>query len=202
VKRLLWVSALLLLVGCAGMKMPFSDSDHRHMRKMIKTAHTETNTDCISFSAFQKVGQELENQHINFLSSGDSAAALNRAQVVLALGKDCQERIKGLTTEEVKFQLFGSLQTIPNAEQLKYLGGVLFEFEDAITHSGLRPTFHLESVSSGPLRGLAAVYRLDSGQVLHLNYFGTDNVDKRELDWPLLEFLGLVAKQGSEAIIP
>jgi hypothetical protein len=202
VKRLLWVSALLLLAGCAGTTLPFSDSDHRHMRKMIETSHNETNTDCISFSAFQKVGQELENQHINFLSSRDPSQALNRAQVVLSLGKDCQERVKGLTTEEVKFQLFGSLQTIPNAEQLQYLGGVLFEFEDTTTDSGLRPTLHLEQVSSGPLRGLVAIYRLDNGQVLHLNYFGTDNVDKRSLEWPLLEFFGFVAEAGSKAIIP
>jgi hypothetical protein len=184
------------------MRIPFSDSKDRHLRKMIRTSDNETNTDCISFSAFQKVGQELEAQHIRYLSSKDEASSLNRSQVALALGEKCQERIKSLKTEDVKLQLFGNLQTIPNPDRLQMLGGLLFEYENTHTLSGLRPTFHLEQNSNGPLRGLVAIYQLEDGKVLHLLYFGTDNVDRRTLEWPLLEFFGFIAESGSKAIIP
>lgn len=201
-RKLLWVSVLLLLVGCAGMKVPFSDSEERHLRKMIKTSDHETNTDCIGFQAFQAVARRLESQHVHFLGSKNVSDSLTRGWVVSSLGDTCTDRIKGLTTDEVRFQLFGGLQTIPNPERLQYLGGILFEYEQTLVFSGLRPTFHLEQNSSGPLRGLVAIYNLETGQVLHFVYSGTDNVDKRELTWPLLEFLGLVAKAGSDAIVP
>lgn len=202
----LLIPALLLLTGCAGMKLPFGEE--RFARGMIETERTETNSDCISFEAFRMVGQALEAQHIRFLSNRNvldlvpGASALTHAQVAEALGQTCQERIRGLTTDEVRFQLFGGLQNIPNPERLQYLGGILFEFEDTVTDSGLRPSLHLEQIRSGPVRAVVAIYSLEDGQVLHFNYFGTDNVDKRTLDWPLLEFFGFAAQAGAGAITP
>lgn len=195
-------ATLFLLSGCAGTTLPFSGSDHRYLRKMIQTSHDETNTDCISFGTFREAALYLEAAHVKFLASHDPSAQLTRLDVETALGAPCQERVKGLTTDEVKFQLFGGLQTIPNAERLQHLGGIFFAFEDTTKDSGLRPTLHLEQVQQGPLRGVVAIYDLETGRVIHYNYTGTDNVDRRTLDWPLVEFFGFVAEGAAGSVGP
>ena len=194
-RQLLMMFTLIsFLFGCAGVKLPFSDSDHRYARKMITTSHDEHNTDCINLVQLKQVGAILEAQHIGFLKSHNPTDALTREEVEVALGTHCQSQTKSLNTDEVRFWLFGNLQNIPNPDQLKYLGGVLFEYEDTETDSGLRPTFHLEQVETGPVRGIVAIYNLENGQVIHFNAFGADDVDKHTLEWPLVEFFGFVAK--------
>jgi len=194
----------LSIMACAGMEVPFSSSDHRIARSMIKTSDNEANTDCISFETFKMVGQTLEAAHIRYLSNENDVSypALTRNQVTTLLGVECEERITNLTTEEIKYQLFGGLQSIPNPERLQRLGGILFKYRDTHTLSGIRPTLHLEEKSNGPLRGLVAIYNLENGQVLHLVYSGTDNVDTTDLTWAVLKFFGVIAKSASKAVSP
>jgi hypothetical protein len=161
---------------------------------MITTSHDEHNTDCIDLPEIRQLSKTLEDQHVHFLGTRSDSDALTRSQIQTALGKHCESQAKSLTTDEIRFWLFGDLQNIPSPDRLQYLGGILFEYEDTITDSGLRPTLHLEQVETGPVRGMVAIYSLENGRVLHYIAFGTDNVDKRTLEWPLLEFFGFLAK--------
>lgn len=196
-KLLVMFTTLLFLSGCAGMSVPFKEE--RFARKMIQTSHDEKNTDCITLSDFKSVSEALEAQHVRFLASEDSSQALTKDAVEAGLGHDCRKRVKSLTTDEVRLALFGNLNDIPNADRLQLLGGILFEFEDTTTDSGVRPTFHIEQIQRGPERALVVVYTLEDGKVLHLNYSGTDNVDKRTLNWIVAKFFGDVAKSTAKA---
>lgn len=196
--RKLILVTILLLTGCAGFTVPFTD--HKTMRWMFKADHDTLNADCIEKPQLAAIAGFLEQRHLDYLRK--ETEAVNVKEFKESLGTTCEPLLVGLTTTQIQTELFGTSAVIPNPEKLRELGGLLFIYQDILTDAGLLPTFHLEREYTGPDRRLVAIYQLTDGQIIHLQYSGKDNVSRRSLHWPVVEFFGLVIKQGADAVVP
>jgi len=196
--RYMILLALISLCSCAGFRVPFTE--HHTMRWMFESGHDTLNSDCIEMSQLRAVAGYLNNRHIGFLNSKNERSALDVAEFKASIGSKCDPVLVGLTTGQIQTELFGTSQNIPNPEKLRELGGLLFEYQDITTDSGLRTTLHLEQEWKGPERRLVAIYRLVDGKIIHFQASGKDNVDRRKIQWPVTEFFGFVLKEGAGAI--
>lgn len=197
-KRTALCAIAYLTLGCAGFTVPFTD--HRAARWMFESGHDTLNSDCIEMSHLRAVAGYLERRHLGFLNSKNEQDALDVHEFKTVLGAACEPVIVSLTTNQLQTELFGTAQNIPHPEKLRELGGLLFEYEDVTTDSGLRLTFHLEQEYKGPKRRLVAIYRLMDGKIIHYQYAGKDNVDQRKISWPVVEFFGFMMKEGAESV--
>ena len=180
-----WLALMLCLLttACAGAKIPFTE--HRAFRYLIQSSRKEINSKCLSLEEFSKAATTLDSLHLNHRKNQE---IFLKEQFLVVIGEGCSKRLVQLTPGEIKNELYGDLQQINDPEVLKSLGGMVLYYEDVVVHSGVRPTFHLESNHSGPKRKLVIVYKLDTNEVIHFGYTGTDNVDEKDLYWPMAEF--------------
>lgn len=186
----------LLTVSCAGAKIPFTDA--RVSRFLIQTSRKEINSKCLTREELSKTAEILETLHLNHRK--DQSVFL-KDQFLVTLGEECSKRLIQLTTGEIKTELYGDLQSIKDPESLKSLGGMVLYYEDVVVHSGIRATLHLERNHSGPKRRLVIIYNLDTNEIVHYNYTGTDNVDEKDLDFPITEFLSEIFKNLGKLVI-
>ena len=194
-KTVLSITLLLtILSGCAGLGLPFTD--YRLGEFLIESNRKEKNSTCTDLGTLNKATVGLETQHLTYLQTQDDTDAVTADQVKAALGEECQTRFTRLSTPQIKTELFGDIQTISDSSKLRELGGIAFEFQNTVNHSGIEPTLHLRRRTEGPQRRLVAIYKLNDGKVIHFNYSGTDNVDTKSRFWPIQEFFSLVIKGG------
>jgi hypothetical protein len=172
------------------------------MRWLITADHDTLNSDCIEKQQLRAIAIFLEQRHLEFLRSRNEQEALDVKEFKESLGSSCSLVIVGLTTSQIQTELFGTSSVIPNPEKLRELGGMLFEYQDIRADAGVRPTLHLEKEYTGPNRRLVAVYKLTDGKVIHFQYSGVDNINRRSLHWPVMEFFSFVIKEGADAVIP
>ena len=128
--------------------------------------------------------------------------AIVASELLELIGSECRKRLTKLSTPKIKTELFGDVQTITNSSKLRELAGISFEYVDIATESGIELSLHLNRRQQGPKHRLVAIYRLKDDKVIHFNYSGTDNVDKKSRDWPIKEFLGLAIDTGTRIVVP
>jgi len=148
----------------------------------------EQNSTCTDLATMNMVAAELEARHLAYLRSKDDVDALDSEFFLSALGEKCTPRYSRLSVPQIKTELFGDVQTITDSGKLRELGGLAFDFENVRTKGGIEATLHIRRASKGPDHRMIAIYRLVDGKVIHYNYSGTDNVDKKSRAWPLDQF--------------
>ncbi len=195
---------LLTSSGCSGLGLPFTD--FRLGRWEIESSRIERNSGCTNLESLAAFAEALENQHLLYIRTKSNTDALVAADIFGHLSQECQGRMRKLSIPEIKTELFGDVQILSDATKLTGLGGIAFDYTDVRTKSGIEPTLHLNSHQKGPRRRLVAIYRLEDDRVIHFNYSGIDNVDKKKRIWPIREFLvltlGLGMEVGAKAITP
>lgn len=192
------ILVLLLNMGCAGFPLPFTE--RRAFNFPVESSHKEVNSDCISLDRLNTTLSAWEKQHLEFIRTKNQTDAIPVENLKSSLGENCQERWEQLSVPGIKTSLFGDLQSIPNADKLRELGGVVFSFRNVSSLSGIESTLHLRTHSSGPRKELVVIYRLEDKRVLHFNYSGTDNLNEKNRRWPIDEFLGILFGTASKAI--
>jgi len=148
------------------------------------------------------VANALEARHLAYLRTKDADIAISAEELESSLGEKCKVRFVKLSTPEIKTELFGDIQTIKDSDKLRELGGLAFEFQDVLTRSGIHFSLHLGHATKGPKRRMVAIYSLENDKVIHYNYSGTNNVDRKSRSWPVREFFGAMVGIGMKAIIP
>lgn len=196
--RLTAILCLVLLTGCAGFGLPFTE--RRAFDFPIESSRSERNSDCTTLTHLNAVSAAWEQQHLKYIRTKDETDAIPVESLIISLGEGCKERWRNLAIPDIKTELFGDIQTISDSSKLRELGGVLFTMKDVSTLSGIEATMHIRARSSGPDRRLVAIYRLADDRVIHFNYSGTDNVDGRSRRWPIEEFFGAAFGVGVKAI--
>lgn len=198
-----WSMILLVLTlctACAGIPLPFTD--HRLGRGLVESNHDETNSSCTDLETLNVVANALEAQHLAYIRTKDDSHAIKADSLHAALGEKCKSRFERLDIPQIKDELFGDIQTIKDSDKLRELGGLAFEYEDVSTKSGIEISLHMDHETRGPKRRLVAVYRLEDNTVIHYNYSGTNNVDRKSRSWPIREFFGAIVGVGMKAVIP
>ena len=192
--------ASLVLAGCAGVPLPFTD--YRLANWLVEIKRQEVNSTCIDLAALNSIALDLKAQHLVYLRSHDEASAIVASDLVAAFGEECQTGFTNLSVPEIKTELFGDIQTISDSSKLRELGGLAFKYGNVATKGGVELSFHMNKASTGPARRLVAIYRLEDGKVIHFNYAGTDNVDKKTRTWPLDEIFGIAVRAASKVAVP
>jgi len=177
------IALCLLTIGCAGVKIPFTE--HRTLRYLIQSSRKEINSKCLPLEEFSNAAVSLDSLYLDHRKKKE---IFLKEQFLVIIGEGCSKRLVQLSTGEIKSELYGDLQSVEDPEILKSLGGMALYYQDVVVHSGVRATLHLESNASGPKRRLVIIYKLDTNEVIHFNYTGTDNIDEKDLYWPLAEF--------------
>ena len=197
-----WIVLVLLLsiTGCMGIGIPFTD--HRFLNIPVDISRHETNTTCTGIENLTVIAKELEARHLKYIQSKDPSGAMDIDLVTHSLGEECTQRFTRLDIGQIKTELFGDVNIIPDPDRLSLLGGYVFLFSNTLTRGGLEITLHLDRASTGPERKMVAVYELATGKVIHFNYSGTDNVDTKSRSWPLDQFFGLAVGAAGKAVIP
>ncbi len=194
--RWLVILICLLTVSCAGVRIPFTHTTAP--RFLIQTSRKEVNSKCLSLDKFAEAANTLQILHIQQRKNKET---FTKEQFLVLLGEECSKRLIQLTTGEIKTELYGDLQSVKDPEILQSLGGMALYYEDVVVHSGIRATLHLERNHSGPKRRLVIIYNLDTNEIVHFNFTGTDNVDEKDLDFPLAEFITEILKNLGKMII-
>jgi hypothetical protein len=192
--------ALLTTVGCMGIPLP--GTDYRLMNWPIESRRVEINSTCIDLAELSIVAEGWEERHLNYIQTKDEAVAIDIGDFVASFGELCQARFNKLDVPKIKTELFGDIQTIADSNKLRELGGVAFAYQDVSKRTGIELSLHIQDHSKGPHRRLVAIYRLGDSRVIHYNYAGTDNVDKKLRRWPIDEFFGMAVRAAGKAIIP
>lgn len=196
--RVVILFALISLCSCAGFTVPFTD--YKAMHWMFESDRDEINAGCIEKPQLQAIAGFLEQRHLDFIRKKEKAMSIKDFKD--SLGTACQPLFTSLTTTEIQTELFGTSAVIPNPEKLRELGGLLFAYLDITTDAGIRPTLHLEKRYTGPNRRLVAIYQLTDGNVIHLQWSGKDDIARKTLYWPVVEFFGFLVKEGANAVVP
>jgi hypothetical protein len=196
--NILYAVLLLLISGCAGLPLPFTE--YRLAEFLVESDRTEINNSCTDLETLNRLALTLEAQHLSYIQTQDESNAIEVSSVRDALGEACENGIRNLSTPQIKTELFGDVQTINDSSKLRELGGLSFEFRSTIMHSGIEISLHLDRYTKGPKRLLVAIYKLSDGKVIHFNYSGIDDVDRYTRFWPIREFFGLVLKGGTKAV--
>lgn len=202
-QHLMSYAALIILFmssACAGVGLPYTD--YRLGRTLIESSRQETNSTCIDLQVLNQAANELEAKHLNYLRTKDEQQAIKATELMVSLGKQCEVRFVKLSIPQIKTELFGDIQTIADSSKLRELGGLLFEYQNVSTRSGIELSLHLNQFTKGPKRRLVAIYRLENDLVIHYNYSGTNNVDRKSRTWPVQEFFGVIIKTGIQIAIP
>ena len=196
--------ALILLTmqlsGCAGIPLPFTDA--RLFRYPVDIGKDEVNSTCTDLTNLTNTAKELEKRHLTYLRSKDIKDALDAEVFLHALGDGCHTLYTRLDTSKIKSELFGDLQIVGDPERLIELGGYAFDYKKTIVKGGVEITLHLNKASRGPDRRMVAIYNLADGKVIHFNYSGQDNVDKKSRSWPLDEFFGVAVGAAGKVVMP
>ncbi len=191
---------LMLIVGCAGFGLPFTD--YRVANWQVEINRREVNSTCTNLETLKTVAADLEARHLAFLRSQDDADALTSDLLLIALGDKCSSRYVRLSIPQIKTELFGDIQTIAESDKLRELGGLAFDFGDVRTRGGIELTLHIRKATKGPDHRMVAIYRLADGKVIHFNYSGTDNVDRKSRAWPLDQFFDAAFGAASKIVAP
>jgi hypothetical protein len=201
-KQIILGAALLMFLttGCMGIPLPFTDA--RFAMIEVNISSKSTNSTCTDLVTLAEVANELEVRHLRYLRSMNDAEAIGSEFFLHSLGEECKSRISRLDTKQIKNELFGDINIIPEPEKLRELGGYSFTYEKTNTRGGVEFTLHLNKASKGPERRMVAIYRLVDGKVIHFNYSGTDNVDTKSRSWPLDQFFGVAIGAAGKVVIP
>ncbi len=191
---------LMLIAGCAGFGLPFTD--YRAMNWQVEINRREVNSTCTDLETLKTVVVELEARHLAYLRSQDDTDALTSDFFLAALGDKCSTRFSKLSVPQIKTELCGDIQTIAEADKLRELGGLAFDFGDVRTRGGIELTLHIRKATKGPDHRMVAIYRLADGKVIHFNYSGTDNVDRKSRAWPLDQFFDAAFSAASKIVAP
>jgi len=189
-----------LLGGCMGIPLPFTD--YRLMRMPVNISSKSTNDTCTDLNTLTTTAHELEGRYLTYIRSMDDKDAINADFFLHSLGDDCQSRMARLDTSQIKNELFGDINVIPDPDKLRELGGYSFVYEKLKTRGGVEITLHMNKASKGPARRMVAIYRLADGKIIHFNYSGTDNIDTKSRGWPLDQFFGVAIGAAGKAILP
>jgi len=190
----------LISAGCAGIPLPFTD--YRLANWLVEIKRQEVNSTCIDLATLNSAALDLEDQHLVYLRTHDEANAIVAGNLIAALGEECQTGFSNLSVPEIKTELFGDIQTISDSSGLRELGGLSFRYGDVATKGGIEVSFHMNKASKGPSRRMVAIYRLEDGKVIHFNYSGTNNVDKKTRTWPLDEIFGIAVRAVGKVAVP
>jgi len=169
---------------------------------LVESNRDETNSTCTDLITLNVVADALEAQHLAYIRTKDDELAIKSGNLEASLGPKCQTRFRKLSLPQIKTELFGDIQTISDSSKLRELGGLLFEYQDVATKSGIHLSLHLSHATKGPERRMVAIYRLEDGTVIHYNYSGTNNVDRKSRSWPIREFFGAMIGAGVQLAIP
>lgn len=199
-RLLILVAFTFTLAGCAGLPLPFTEARLGHWP--VESDRREVNSGCVELETLNVVVASQEAQHLTYLRAKDEDLALKAKDLPRSLGSECQTRFSKLSTSEIKHELFGDIQIVGDATKLRELGGVAFDYQDVSTQSTFEISLHQNNASSGPHRRLVAIYRLSDDVVIHYNYSGTNNVDRKDRRWPIDAFFGTAAKAAAKVIIP
>ncbi len=191
---------LTIGTGCAGIPVAFTD--YRIMDWPVESSRREINSGCIGLPQLNVVANLLEEQHLRYLQTRNDEDALDAADILVSLGDECGSRFSKLSTPQIKTELFGDIQTIADSNKLRELGGLAFDYKNVATLSGIEISLHMNQADSGPFHRIVAIYRLADKKVIHYNYSGTDNVDKKSRSWPIDAFFAAIIGVGLKAIIP
>ncbi len=195
------ICALLLpLVGCAGFQVP--GTDYRLGYLPIESSRTKVNANCTDLETLGFVADVLEQQHLDYIRTQNDEQAIRASDFLASLGSECQVRFVNLSVPEIKTELFGDIQTIADSGSLGGLGGLAFNYQDVLVRSGIELSLHVNQASQGPRRRLVAIYHLETGRVVHFNYSGTDNVDKKTRRWSLDKFFQTALDIGVKIVVP
>ncbi len=192
--------ASLFAASCAGIQVP--GTDYRFMDWRIESSRQEVNSTCIDQQQLTVVAGFLEKQHLRYLRTRNEEEAITTTNLLASLGQRCRSRFSRLSIPQIKTELFGDIQTIADSNQLRELGGLAFDYQNVATRSGIEISLHVREADSGPSRRIVAIYRLSDEKVIHFNYSGTDNVDRKSRSWPIDQFFGNLIGVGIKAIIP
>lgn len=196
--KYLTLSLLLLIVaGCAGMPLPFTEK--RAFDWPIESSRKATNADCTTLERLNTVAAAWEQQHLTYIRTKEDTEAILVHDLVDSLGPECAKRFNRLPIPDIKTELFGDIQTIADSSKLRELGGVAFTYGDVSSHSGIELSLHLRTHRKGPDHRLVAIYRLKDNRVIHYNYSGTDNVDGKSRRWPIEDFFGALFGTAAKA---
>lgn len=186
----------LLTTSCAGFRIP--GSQVRILDLRVESARVAVNSECIDLQDLNALALRLEEQHLRFIRTKDENEALNADDSIFQLGKDCWDSVSRLDVRDIKQELFGDLQVIPNPERLRNLGGMEFRFQDVSTRTGIEPSLHVRKHQMGPEKRMVLVYKLEDQKVIHFNYSGNDDVDTRTRRWPIREVFNILLDVGTE----
>jgi len=177
-------------LGCAGFSFPLTE--HKVARWMIETSHKEVNVHCMNLTRLSAVVFYLEHKYeIKDLTLFE----------IRNLIYGCEEFLIALTPGEIKQEMYADLQ-FGNPDILRELGGIVLEYEDTTTESGLLPSFKLEQETYGPRRRLVAIYDLNKENIILLNYSGTDNAHDITRQFPFFTILIEGAREGTKVLLP
>jgi len=191
---------LMLSTGCAGIPVAFTE--YRLMDWPVESRRSAVNSSCIELPQLNVVANLLEEQHLRYLQTHENIDAIDAEDILVSLGGECESRFSKLSVPQIKTELFGDIQTIAESDKLRELGGLAFDYEDVATMSGIEISLHMRKADSGPDRRIVAIYRLADKKVIHYNYSGTDNVDKKSRSWPIDAFFAAIIGVGLKAVIP
>lgn len=193
-----------LISGCAGLGLPFTD--YRLGDFPVEVSRKETNSSCINLSVLNAAALDLETRYLNYITSKDEKNSIPVDAFLIALGEDCAKRFEHLSVPQIKNELFGDIQTIRDSEKLRELGGYAFDYGDVSTIGGFEPSLHIRKSSNGPDHRMVAIYSLEDGHIIHFNYSGKDDVDRKSRTWPIDAILGIVVDIGvgaaEKAVVP
>jgi len=202
--KLLLAFTFLLFLGCAGFRIP--GSQVRILDLRVESERVAVNSGCVSLKDLNSLATRLEEQHLRFVRTKDEEEALKADTSVFQLGKGCWDSVSQLSVGEIKQELFGDLQVVPNPDRLRDLGGMEFRFQDVSTQTGIEPSLHIRKRKRGPERRMVLVYKLENQKVIHFNYSGTNDVDAHTRRWPIREVFNILldvgTAAGSEMIAP
>lgn len=190
---------LPLLVSCAGIPVPFTH--YRLLHAPIETDRDEVNSGCLATEALIESAENLEKRHLSYLQSQNQHVAVTKTEFIKSLGTVCSSGIVKLTTAEIKIELDGS-QYAENSENLRELGGLLFEYENVATDTEIELSGHFNGIKRGHKLRLVAIYRLTDEKVLHYNFSGQPKVDKKHRTWPIDQFLWTTIRIAIKAMAP
>jgi hypothetical protein len=195
---------LLLIAGCAGIPLPFTEA--RLGRKFMESNRQETNSECIDLDALNATAEALDQQHLLFIHSKDESDALRGQKVLEAFGPECEERFVRLSIPQIKTELFGDTQNIENSKRLRELAGAVLDYRNVFTLSAFEVSLHLNQASQGPDWRVVVIYRLEDDVVIHFLPAGTNNVDRKSRTWPIDEFfraaMGIGTSVGRRLVLP
>lgn len=202
-QRLTFYASLVILfvsTSCAGIPLPFTEN--RLMDWPVESNRRQVNSSCIDQHQLTIIANFLEDQHLRYLRTHSDEEAITVTNLLASLGERCRSRFSKLSIPQIKTELFGDIQVISDSSKLRELGGLAFDYQNVSTMSGIEVTLHLRQASQGPKRRLIAIYRLGNEKVIHFNYSGTDNVDRKSRTWPIDEFFGALIGIGMKVAIP